>query len=70
MAWTQSDLDSIDQAIAQGVAEVRFADRTVRYRSIDDLLKARDAISQTLANQQGSVIKRHLRIYTGSGWDD
>ena len=49
MAWTQTDLDAIERAIASGELMVRFADgRQVQYRSMDELFKARDAIKPSL----------------------
>jgi hypothetical protein len=68
MAWQQSDLNNIDAAIASAELTVRFGDRMVTYRSVAELLKARDAIVSSLAEQTGTVTKRHLRIYTNSGW--
>lgn len=51
MAWTQTDLDKLDRAIAKGQLKVRFADRQVEYQTTDDLLKARAAISAELSAQ-------------------
>jgi hypothetical protein len=48
MAWTSSDLAAIEKAIASGELSVQFADRRVQYRSIDELLKARDIIKAAL----------------------
>ena len=39
MAWTQQQLDAIEGAIASGELTVRFGDRTVTYRSMDELLQ-------------------------------
>lgn len=51
MAFTLSDLDAIERAMASGELAVWFADgRRVEYRSMDDLLKARDAIKEDLAS--------------------
>ena len=44
MAWTQADLDAIDRAIAAGEKVVQYADRRVEYRSIQELLAARNAM--------------------------
>jgi hypothetical protein len=44
MAWTQSDLDRIEAAIAGGTRRVKFQSHEVEYQSIGDMLKARDAI--------------------------
>lgn len=44
MAWTQTDLDKLDKAIASGRMRVQFSDRTVEYRSIDEMLRVRSMI--------------------------
>lgn len=48
MAFTQSQLDAIETAIASGELKVVFDGREVMYRSIDDLLKARSTIKTAL----------------------
>ena len=48
MAWTSTDLSTIETAIASGTLRVQFADRMVEYRSISELLKARDAMKTSL----------------------
>jgi hypothetical protein len=62
MAWTTDDLAAIDDAIASGVLEVRFQDRTTTYRSMDDLIKAHNLITEALASQQGTVITQYKVI--------
>ncbi len=50
MAFTQTDLERIERAIARGERTVRHSDgRTVEYRSVDDLMKARSEIARALA---------------------
>ena len=50
MAFTQSDLDKIDTAIASGVSRVKYADGSeVQYRSFDDMLNARARIADSLS---------------------
>lgn len=44
MAFTQTDLDAIDAAIASGELTVKSNGREVTYRSMSDLLKARSTI--------------------------
>lgn len=48
MAFTQTQLDAIETAIASGELRIMFDGREVIYRSIDDLLKARDTIKASL----------------------
>jgi len=62
MAWTQSDLDVINKAIASGKRRVKFADREVEYHSIDDLLRARSEIQADLA-RQGRKRVRIVRLF-------
>lgn len=56
MAYSAADLASIQAAIAKGELRVSFADRTVEYRSIDELMKAEAhvaaAIATTTRNRQ------------------
>ncbi len=46
--WTQAELDALERAIASGVVTVKFEDREVTYRSMTDLLKAREVIARSL----------------------
>lgn len=39
--FTQEQLDTLNAAIAAGVLEVRYADKTVRYANLDAMLRAR-----------------------------
>ncbi len=55
MAWTATDLTAIERAIASGELSVQFADRRVQYRSIDELLKARDVIKEAIAQAASST---------------
>lgn len=48
MAYSESDLQAIRTAIARGERVVQFADRSVTYRSIDELLQAEARIAQAL----------------------
>jgi len=45
---TEKDLETLEKAIAQGVLTVKYTDKEIRYRSIDDMLKARDFIRNKL----------------------
>lgn len=51
MAFTQTQLDAIDATIARGELTVRFADRQVTYRSVEELLRARAVIEASI-NQE------------------
>lgn len=49
MAFTQSDLDAVNTAVASGELKVEVNGRSVLYRSMDDLIKARDIIRSELS---------------------
>lgn len=44
MAYTQSQLDTLEAAIATGAREVDYGDKKVVYSSLGDMLKIRDLI--------------------------
>lgn len=48
MAWTQTQLDALDEAISQGALIVRYADKSVQYRSLAEMLQLRDLMRQEL----------------------
>ncbi|MCA0275860.1 MAG: hypothetical protein LCH86_07650 [Proteobacteria bacterium] len=48
MAWTQSDLDRIEKAIASGVRKVRFQTHEAEYQSMREMLLARDVIKSEI----------------------
>jgi len=62
MAFTSKHLEAIEGAIARGEKVVRYGDRTVEYRDVDDLLKARDEIRTSLVNA-GPPRSRVIRLY-------
>ena len=64
MAYTQKHLDAVEQAIARGEKVVRYTDRTVEYRTVDELIKARDLIRTSLVNAAGPR-SRVVRLYHG-----
>jgi len=54
MAYTQEQLDSLESAISQGVLEVKYADKTVVYRSLADMMKIRDMMKAELGTGKSS----------------
>ena len=68
MAWVQTDLDAIDAAIASGELIVRYADRTVQYRSIAELLLARSPIKQEVDATAGTLPVRGVFVNSVKGW--
>lgn len=60
MAFSQSDLDTIDDAIKGAELSVRFSDgSSVTYRSVDEMIKVRDLIRSDLSTPATSSYPRH-----------
>lgn len=66
MAFSTDDLSAVDAAIARGEQRVTYADRTVEYRTVEDLLKAKRLIEAELA-QDGIAFVR-TRPVKGMGF--
>ena len=64
MAYTQAHLAAVEGAIARGERIVRYSDRTVEYRTVDELIKARDLIRTELMNAAGPR-SRVVRVFHG-----
>ncbi|ELP3316094.1 hypothetical protein R1W15_004298 [Vibrio fluvialis] len=53
MAFTQDDLDALDEAIASGELTVKINGREVTYRSMAELLQAKRYIGRIMAKRAG-----------------
>ena len=63
MAYTSSDLDRLDSAIASGVLTVEFGGRKRTFRSIDDLLKARAHVAAQLSGRTSRRIRHSIAVF-------
>ena len=69
MAVSQADLDALNAAIASGERQVTIGSQSVTYRSIDDLIKARNDIERQFKAQNGESVARQTRLYhAGRGY--
>lgn len=48
MAYSSAQLQTLEDAIAQGVLEVKYADKTVTYRSLNEMFRIRDLMKADL----------------------
>lgn len=70
MAYTQTDLDKVRNAISSGVRKITFADgRSTEYQNLDQLLAAEKVIAAQLKMQAqaGGVVRRRRVPYYKSG---
>ena len=71
MAFTQTQLDALQAALASGELSIRFSgpggDRSVTYRSVDELKAAIAEVQASLMAAAGTRIRQHL-IHTDKGF--
>ncbi|MGZ4953565.1 MAG: phage head-tail joining protein [Methylobacter sp.] len=68
MAFTQTQLNALEAAIAQGALSVQFGERRITYHSLDEMIRLRDTMRSELgvAKPAGSR-SRIINIATGKG---
>lgn len=69
MAYTQADLEALQAALAKGEKRVSFGDKTVEYRSVEELQAAirqvkRELFEQAVATGLWPSAPRQIRIHT------
>lgn len=64
--FTQEQLSELEKAIASGCLEVKYSDKSIRYRSIDEMLKARDIMRRELglSGKTTRVLAKHSKGFT------
>lgn len=59
MAWTQTQLDALNDAIAAGVTSVSHNGKTVSYRSLAEMMQLRDRMQWEIANGSAGRPQAH-----------
>jgi hypothetical protein len=68
MPYTEQQLQALRDALANGVRRVRFGDREIEYRTIDELKAAIVAAETEIARASGKPIVRQIRVSTNKGF--
>ena len=73
MAYTEIQLQALEAALAKGEKRVSFGDKTVEYRSVEELKDAirevkRGLLEQAAASGLWPGAPRQIRITTGKGF--
>jgi hypothetical protein len=68
MAYTEAQLQALRDALARGERRVTFADKTVEYRSVEELKAAIREVEAALAREAGAPKTRQIRITTDKGF--
>lgn len=68
MAWTQTDIDALKAAIAQGALKVRFADRDVTYRSLKEMRETLAMMEEEVNADSTKRKAKAIRFKTDKGF--
>ena len=67
MTYTPLQLDALKRALASGERRVSFGDKTVEYRSVEELQAAIRTVEAELARASGAPLTRQIRLTTQKG---
>ncbi len=59
MAFTQAQLDALESAIAEGVTKVKYEDKEVTYRSLEEMQRIRNLMRDSLGASDNSGAMRY-----------
>jgi hypothetical protein len=73
MSYTETQLEVLRRALATGERRVTFADKTVEYRSVEELRAAIREVEAALAKNKaeagiGTPLVRQIRVTTSKGF--
>lgn len=68
MAYTEQQLQVLRDALANGVRRVRFGDREIEYRTVDELKQAIAVAEADVAKSSGVAVTRQIRVSTEKGF--
>jgi hypothetical protein len=66
--YTEQQLQALRDALANGVRRVRFGDREIEYRTVEELKAAIATAEADLAKAAGTPTTRQIRISTQKGF--
>lgn len=59
MAYTQTHLDALHEALASGTLTVTFEGRSITYRSVQELQRAISVVQNSLNAQSGRRVRQY-----------
>ena len=68
MTYTTTQLEALKRALATGERRVSFGDKTVEYRSVEELQAAIRTVEAENARNAGASPQRQIRVTTAKGF--
>ena len=68
MSYSNEQLLALQKALATGEKRVTFGDKTVEYRSVDEIQAAIREVEASLARTAGARRTRQIRVTTDKGF--
>ncbi|MEF8729503.1 MAG: hypothetical protein V5B34_15040 [Accumulibacter sp.] len=68
MPYSNEQLVALQKALATGEKRVTFGDKTVEYRSVEEIQAAIREVEASLARTAGARRPRQIRVTTGKGF--
>jgi len=68
VGYTNAQLNALKKALATGERRVSFGDKTVEYRSVEELQAAIRTVEAEIARNAGASPKRQIRVTTAKGF--
>jgi len=65
MAWTNEQLQALEEAIAQGALTIEFNGKRITYRSLDEMMRLRDQMKKSLGNTQPGATTVYTKFSKG-----
>jgi len=65
-SWTQKDLDAINDAIAQGALKVKYQDKEITYRSLEDMFAIKAQMQKDLSPSTSGTCRAYARFSKGT----
>lgn len=62
---SQSDLDALNKAIFQGVTKVKYSDKEITYRSLDEMIRISNLMKQDLGLVDRGPRRMHTQFRKG-----
>ena len=66
--YTDQQLQALRDALANGVRRVRFGDREIEYRTVDELKQAIAVAEADVVKNGGATPVRQIRVQTQKGF--